>query len=124
MNYGGSQSFTITPDAGYEIADVLVDGVSVGALGSYTFSNVTTDHSIVASFSVLTYTIMASAGTGGSINPEGAISVNYGGSQSFTITPDTGYAIADVLVDGVSVGAVGSYTFSNVMADHSIEASF
>jgi hypothetical protein len=124
VNYGQNQTFTITPDTGFEIADVLVDGVSVGAVGSYTFSNVTANHTIEASFSLLTYTITAPAGSGGSINPEGTITVNHGGSQTFTITPDTGYEIADVLVDGVSVGAVPTYTFTNVTANHTIEASF
>ncbi len=50
--------------------------------------------------------------------------MNYGASQTFTITPNTDYHVADVLVDGVSVGAVTSYTFSNVIANHTISASF
>ena len=71
-----------------------------------------------------TFTITASAGTGGSIDPSGAVSVDYGADQSFTITPGTGYHVADVLVDGTSVGAVTTYTFENVAADHTIAASF
>ena len=70
------------------------------------------------------YTITADAGTGGSIEPEGAISVYKGDSPTFTITPDEGYEVADVLVDGQSVGAVNSYTFNNVTADHTISATF
>jgi len=124
INYGQNQTFTIIPDTGFEITDVLVDGMSAGALSTYTFENVTNNHTIEASFSILTYTLTASAGTGGSISPEGAISVNYGDSHSFTITPDTGYEIADVLVDGVSVGALSTYTFENVTANHTIAASF
>ena len=65
-----------------------------------------------------------SAGTGGSISPAGATTVAYGGSQIFTIAPASGYTIADVLVDGVSVGAVSSYTFTNVRTDHTIAATF
>lgn len=53
MSYGSDQVFTITPDAGYQVADVLVDGASVGAVTSYTFSVVTADHSIEACFSVV-----------------------------------------------------------------------
>jgi hypothetical protein len=121
---GDDQSFTITPDACYSIADVLVDGVSVGAVSSYTFTNVTANHTIDASFVVNTYTITASAGPGGAISPTGAVSVTCGDDQSFTITPDACYSIADVLVDGVSVGAVSSYTFTNVTANHTIDASF
>jgi PKD repeat protein len=71
-----------------------------------------------------TYTITASAGTGGTIAPSGSVKVSSGDSQTFTITPDTGYRIVEVLVDGGSVGAVTSYTFINVVADHSIAASF
>ncbi|MBA7510388.1 hypothetical protein ES705_02372 [subsurface metagenome] len=72
----------------------------------------------------LTYTITATAGPGGSIAPSGAVTVNHGANQTFTIIPDPGYHIADVLVDGSSVGAVPTYTFTNVTADHTIEAIF
>ncbi len=71
-----------------------------------------------------TYTIEASAGTGGSISPSGAYTTQEGRSTRFTITADTGYSISNVYVDGVGQGGVGSYTFTNVQADHSIEAVF
>lgn len=70
------------------------------------------------------HTITATAGTGGTITPSGAVTVNEGDSQSFTITAATGYHISDVLVDGVSKGAIGSYTFTNVTTSHTIRASF
>ena len=70
------------------------------------------------------YTITATAGEGGSITPAGEVSVKEGASQTFTITASEGYAIADVLVDGQSVGAVDSYTFENVTANHTIAALF
>ena len=70
------------------------------------------------------YTIAATAGEGGSITPNGDVSVKEGASQTFAITADNGYEIADVLVDGSSVGAVESYTFSDVKANHTISASF
>ncbi|WP_419418499.1 glycoside hydrolase family 75 protein [Legionella sp. D16C41] len=69
------------------------------------------------------YTITASAGPNGSINPPSAV-VTQGANQSFSIVPSSGYTVADVKVDGVSVGAVSSYTFSNVQANHSISATF
>ena len=122
--HGGSQTFTITPDTGYTIAGVTVDGASVGAVSSYTFSNVTTNHTISATFNAATYTITASAGTGGTITPSGSISVNHGANRNFAITPDPGYGVANVLVDGVSVGAVNSYTFNNVTENHTINATF
>ncbi|HXY54423.1 MAG TPA: Ig-like domain-containing protein, partial [Nitrospirota bacterium] len=124
VSYGGSLSFTITPNTGYSIASVLVDGVSQGAITSYTFSSVTAAHTISATFAINTFTITASAGTGGGISPSGAVAVNYGASQTFTITPNTAYSIVSVLVDGVSQGAVSSYTFSSVTAAHTISATF
>jgi len=71
-----------------------------------------------------TYTITASAGSHGTISPSGNISVNQGSDKLFTITPDNDYSINDVLVDGSSVGAISSYTFTNVTEDHIISATF
>ena len=70
------------------------------------------------------HTIKATSGANGSISPSGWASVREGWDQTFTITPDKGYAVAKVLVDGKSVGAVTSYTFKNVTKDHTIEAVF
>ena len=120
---GSNASFTITPASGYHIADVLVDGVSVGAVSTYTFFTVSADHTISASFAV-DITISASAGAGGSISPLGSTIVSINSSQTYTITPNAGYHIQDVLVDGVSVGAVTSYTFTNISVSHTIAASF
>ena len=70
------------------------------------------------------YTIKATAGSGGSISPSGSISVREGRDQTFTITPDKGYAVANVKIDGKSIGAVKSYTFENVRRTHTIEVIF
>ena len=70
------------------------------------------------------YTIKATAGTGGSISPFGNVSVREGRDQTFTITPDKGYAVANVKIDGKSIGAVKSYTFENVSRTHTIEVIF
>ena len=70
------------------------------------------------------HTIRATSGLNGSISPSGWTSVRDGWDQTFTITPDKGYAVAKVLVDGKSVGSVKSYTFKNVTKDHTIEAIF
>lgn len=74
--------------------------------------------------SVTMHTIAASAGTNGTISPNGSVQVEDGKDQTFTITAASGYEIEDVLVDGVSVGAVSSYTFSAVTAEHTISATF
>lgn len=70
------------------------------------------------------YTIEASSGANGSIDPVGSVKVAAGTDKTFTITADTGYHISDVKVDGVSVGTVSSYTFKNVKANHTIHATF
>ncbi len=123
---GNDETFTITPDAGYHVADVLVDGVSQGNIDTYTFTNVTADHTISVTFEkdIINHTITSSAGPNGSISPNGSVTVEEGNDEIFTITPDAGYHIADVLVDGVSVGSVDNFTFTNVSGDHTIEALF
>ena len=70
------------------------------------------------------YTIKATAGAGGFISPSGNVSVREGRDQAFTITPDKGYAVANVKIDGKSIGAVKSYTFENVRRTHTIEVIF
>ena len=68
--------------------------------------------------------ITATAGDNGRITPTGDVAVPKGKSETFTITPDSGYHIKDVLVDGKSVGAVSTYTFENVVDNHTIHATF
>lgn len=70
------------------------------------------------------YAITASAGDGGSISPSGSTSVAFGGRKTYTVTPDSGYSISDVLVDGKSVGTVSSYTFADITKAHTIQAVF
>ncbi|MFZ0928751.1 MAG: CARDB domain-containing protein [Syntrophobacteraceae bacterium] len=119
-----NRAFTMTPAANYRISDVQVDNVSVGAVSSYTFTNVKANHTIAATFALDTFTITPAAGGDGNISPSTAVQVGYGASQTFTITPAAGYKVANVEVDGVSVGAVESHTFLNVTANHTISASF
>jgi hypothetical protein len=124
VSEGSSQNFSITPLAGFAIASVTVDGSSAGAVSTYTFSNIRGDHTISAAFVSAPYTITASSGSGGSISPTGTVTVASGSSQTFTITPSSGFEVSGVLIDGVSAGAVYSYTFSSVTANHTISASF
>ena len=121
---GGSQAFTFTPASGYRVENVFIDSVSQGALASYTFTNVQANRTISVTFAPLLHTITASATAGGSISPSGSAQYSQGSSKVFTIVPTAAYLIADVLVDGVSVGAVNSYTFTNINASHTINAVF
>ena len=86
-------------------------------------TKITTD-SVGDDWDYSNYTIKATAGAGGSISPSGNVSVREGRDQTFTITPDKGYAVANVKIDGKSIGAAKSYTFENVSRTHTIEVIF
>jgi hypothetical protein len=120
---GATPTYSITANAGYQIAEVKVDGGSVGALNSYTFAPVHANHTISATFSAITYTITVVAGANGTITP-GSGTVTDGATPTYNITANPGYQIADVKVDGDSVGAVSSYAFAPVHANHTISATF
>jgi hypothetical protein len=124
VTYGTDTTFTITPSTGYQITDVLVDGLSVGAVTSHTFTNVTATHTISATFAKLSYTIAATAAAGGTITPSGSVSVFYGSDTTFTIGVTAGYSADSVVVDGVNKGMISSYTFTNITSAHSIAAYF
>ena len=122
---GGSQTFTISPSSGYTTASVLVDGTSVGAVSSYTFSNIAANHTISATFTAgaANYTITASAGANGTISPSGAVSVNSGANESFTVTPSTGYSIGTVTgCNGTLSG--NTYTTGSITSACTVTASF
>ncbi|MBN1990681.1 MAG: chitobiase/beta-hexosaminidase C-terminal domain-containing protein [Bacteroidales bacterium] len=127
--HGNNQAFVVEAAAGYHIASLLVNGTEVAeaagvASYTYTFSNVVADATITATFAINTYTITVTAGENGTTTPATNQTVNHGGEVVFTIAANEGYHIKDVLVDGVSVGAVASYTFTNVTANASIETQF
>ena len=119
-------------DAGANTSNFLVRRYNGGwtspAVGTRTATSTqATGLTALGAFAVgekLAYTLTASAGANGTIAPVGAVSVNPGASQAFTITPNLNYHVADVLVDGASVGAVTSYLFNTVAANHTIAASF
>src|SRR5207247_2436332 len=120
-DHGSTVELTATPATGWHFA-----GWSGAVSGTTNPVSVTIDgdKTVTATFAIDTYTITATAGDSGSISPSGAVTVSNGANQSFTITPNPCYHLADVLVDGVSVGAVGSHSFTNVTANHTITASF
>lgn len=123
VSCGADVTFTITPHSHYEIEDVLVDGASVGAVPGYTFKKVIAPHTITATF-IKAPVIEVSFGEHGSISPAGQVKVKYLSDQTFAITPDLGFLISDVLVDGDSVGEVESYTLKSVSDDHTLTAAF
>ena len=125
IGYGmDSETFAIAPSVGAHIDKVLVDSVSVGPVTSYRFIGVKATHSIKAVFAPDTFTIVPAAGPNGSISPETTQTVSWSKSKTFTIAPQTGYRIADVFKDGVSIGASSTVTFGNVTENHRLTALF
>jgi len=124
VEYGDDKTFSFTSNTGYHIDDVLVDGISHGNITNYTFSNIQDNHTISATFAINTFSLIAISGAGGTVNPSGTKTVNYNGTQTYTISPNSGYKINNVEIDGASVGAVSSHTFSNINSNHTISATF
>lgn len=124
-NEGDSIQIQVVVENGYQVSNLLIDDISVGALTDYTINSINENHTINVNFSPVTYTITASAGEGGSISPSGNISVEHGSSITFTVTPDALYVIQDVIIDGeFHEGAINTFEFTNIEGSRSIEAIF
>lgn len=115
----------------YTFSGPAVSGVRGARVVGQVRSTDTSYHWIVkelqvtgSSSAATTFAITAAAGANGSISPNGSVTVNQGANQPFTITPAAGFVVASVTVDGANVGAVTSYTFSNVQGTHTISAAF
>lgn len=121
FNPGTTVTLSALPDS-----RSLFSGWGGACSGTSTSCQVTMNANLsaTANFTLRTFTLTASAGSNGSITPTGSQTVSSGGNAAFTITPNTGYRIADVRVDGTSVGTVSSYTFEAVSANHTISATF
>ena len=126
--HGNSAVFTITPEKGYHVKEVLADNKAVTLTDNqYTFTDVKEPHTISASFEkdITTVTISASAGEGGNISPSGEVAAEIGSSVEFTVTPDDGYHVKEVLADDAVVSLTdGKYVFNEVKESHTIYASF
>ncbi len=124
---GTAVTITAAPDSNSVFAgwggDCAFAGTSTTCRGTMT-RNINVTATFNAKTTTSSHTISAYAGYGGTVSPSGSVSVASGSSKAFTITPKTGFSIRYVLVDGVNVGAVSSYTFSNVTANHTIRAYF
>ena len=121
--YGQTCTISAESNNGYVFTSWTENGNVVSTDADYVFS-VTGNRNFVANFAVRTYVITATAGDNGSISPSGEIVVEEGADLTFTITPNYGYAIHEVLVDDALVGETTSYTFSDIASDHTIFASF
>jgi len=136
-----SVDLAYSTDGGATFPNALASGIANSGSWSWTVPNLPTGtarvrvlardaagnagrDSSAADFTIDRWTIVASAGAGGSVTPSGTVYVVEGASQGFSIAPATGYHIADVLADAASLGAVASYTFSSVAANHTLAANF
>jgi len=126
--YGGSLTITVTLNDGYSMVSVEVDGKPYGASPVFTVENITANISVditVAHAVSEMHTVTASASSGGSITPSGKITVAEGQDLTFAISPNSGYKLSSLLVDGKSVGSgLASYTLKNVSADMTVRAVF
>lgn len=124
---GDTVTMTATPKTGYRFvkwSDGNTNASRTVTIADGSQTAYETKLSYTAVFEKLTYAITSSAGEGGSISPSGSTQVGHGDSQTYTITPNEGYEIESVTVDGVNQGAINSFTFSNVTAAHTISVTF
>jgi hypothetical protein len=123
--YQGNQTFTFTPDTGYKVYQVFLDGSQVSIVGNtYTLNNVTAPHTLKASFSKMTCLITTTPTVNGSIRPVNP-NITYGNSKTFRLSPASGYQVNQVLVDGTAVNVSNNaFTLNNITACHTITATF
>jgi len=127
---GEDLELTITPDDGYRIASVILDGTDVTSEvkdSVFILSNVVSGHSVSVVFERIVYTVEISYGVGGSVSPSGDVPVAYGDDLSITISPDAGYALFSVTLDGDEVTSEvkdSVYVLSDVTSNHTVRVHF
>ncbi|MCT4535239.1 hypothetical protein [Halodesulfovibrio sp.] len=124
---GGTQKFTFTPDSGYVVKEVQVDGSKVaGNVSSFDVTNVQKNATIKVVYEkvAVTRTITVSSNAGGSVSEEGTVTVADGSSKIFTFTPDVGYEIKKVMVDNSPVTVASSYQFTSISQNHTLAVEF
>jgi uncharacterized repeat protein (TIGR02543 family) len=135
LNFGQNQTFTFTPNVGYKIESIRIDGENIpvtaaeGESQTYTFTNVQTDHTIEVNYAIRTFWLNVTQSSNGNISPASVIK-NYNTTERFYIYPHTGYKLVELIIDGVSQpiennnGEEYEYTFIGIQTNHSISARF
>lgn len=121
--YGQTCTVSASANNSYAFTNWTENGTQVSTNASYSFT-VTGNRNLVANFTQNAHTIHATAGANGIITPSGTVTVAHGANQSFAMIPDSDYEVQEVYIDGNPVGAMTSYTFTNVTADHYIHVTF
>ncbi|MDI9338287.1 MAG: T9SS type A sorting domain-containing protein, partial [Alphaproteobacteria bacterium] len=124
IRYGNRPIYNISPNSGYQIDSILVNGLKVLNNNVYQFDSVKENKSIQVWFKLKTFTISAIAGLNGSISPQGDTNVNLGSNISYKIVPNIGYQIDVILVNGIKVTNVNTYQFNNIQENKTIQVSF
>ncbi len=138
VNHGQSKTFTFAANDGYELVEILIDGVSISyedfkfaKENGYTFAFVNGNHSIVANFEIIKITITSVAGENGNISPKGVIEYHSGDNATYTFSPNEGYLVSIISVDGINLSGtefenavLNGYTFTNITDDHTIAVWF
>jgi hypothetical protein len=122
--YGGNITFTMTPEVGYGVDSLMIDGVVQPGAETYTFTGVTANHAIHATFLQQTYQVTVTTGPNGGASPAGVVLVPRADSLVVQFTGDPHYHVSDILLDGVSVGPAATYTLRDVVANHTLHATF
>ena len=125
VQYGVNKSYTFDPDLNYQVADVVVDGVSMGAITSYEFIHVTENHNVNVSFEPIMYTLTAATNIASCVITPADTTVQAGSTVSYTITPATGYHLDNVTINGEIIPVpADALTIDNVQANMNIFANF
>lgn len=123
--YGSNYAMTITPAANYQVADVVVDGTSVGAINFYEFINITADHTVDVTFEAIMYTLTATSNTEGCTITPATTTVQAGSNVSYTVTAAAGYHLLNVIANGEEVTVTNNaFTITDVQSDYIIYANF
>lgn len=122
--YAGTASIDLTPDAGYLIATITDNGATVPIADPYVINNVTTDHEVVVTFTVDSYTVTAAVhGAHGTVDPASQ-PVAPGGTAAINIHADDGYEIASITDNGALMPVSSTYVITNVTGDHGVTVTF
>jgi hypothetical protein len=123
---GSTVAVTASPSTNYHFSSWTSTGTITfdTPTSASTNAHITSAGTITANFEINKLHITATAGSNGQISPSGTVEVNYGANQAFTITPNNGYVVASLTIDGSPTGYGTSYTFTNVIADHTIAVTF
>jgi hypothetical protein len=120
-----ASTVTAVPALGYHFVNWTEGGSVVSSSPQLSITNVVAARSFTANFAIDTFAVVASSDARGSVSQAGTTQVPFGSSITYSFTPNAGYQVVDVVVDGASVGAPGSYTFSNVIGNgHSVKVVF